>query len=81
MGAQASEVGACVARHAAHLKLTDSQAGSFPEMHALHALRYRAFAFYGHCGPGSTARPTKLEHFDSLEWADPLRAGVTAGGV
>ncbi|APT34585.1 hypothetical protein MCBMB27_05294 [Methylobacterium phyllosphaerae] len=62
-------------------KLTDSQAGSLPVMHALHALRYRAFALHGYCGPGSTARPLKPEHYDSLEWADPVGADATASGL
>lgn len=62
-------------------KLTDSQAGSLPDQHALHALRYRAFALHGYCGPGSTRRPTKPELYDSFEWADPVGAGATADGV
>ncbi len=62
-------------------KLTDSQAGTLPVMHALHALRYRAFALHGYCGPGSAARPRKPDHYDSLEWADPVGAGATANGV
>lgn len=62
-------------------KLTDSQAGLLPEMHALHALRYRAFALHGYCGPGSRARPAKPEHYDSLEWAAPVGVGATADGV
>lgn len=56
-------------------KLTDSQAGSLPVMHALHALRYRAFALHGYCGPGSTARPLKPEHYDSSN--GPTRWGPT----
>jgi hypothetical protein len=62
-------------------KLTDSQAGSLPEMHALHTLRYRGFVLHGYCGPGSRSRPTKPEHYDSLEWADPVGAGATASGL
>lgn len=59
-------------------KLTDSQAGSLPEQHALHILRYRAFVLHGYCGPGSMARPKKPEHYDGLQWADTLGAGTTA---
>ncbi|WP_449410401.1 hypothetical protein [Methylobacterium komagatae] len=62
-------------------KLTDSQAGSLPEIHALHALRHRAFALHGYCGPGSTVRPIKPDHYESLEWADPVGAGATAEEV
>ncbi|MGA4554914.1 hypothetical protein [Methylorubrum aminovorans] len=59
-------------------KLTDSQARSLPEVHALHVLRYRAFALHGYCGPGSAIRPPKPEHYDDLQWADTLGTGVTA---
>lgn len=59
-------------------KLTDSQAGSLPEVHALHVLRYRSFALHGYCGPGSMVRPPKPQNYDGLEWADPVGAGATA---
>lgn len=59
-------------------KLTDSQAGLLPGTHALHVLRYRAFSLHGYCGPGSMVRPSKPQHYDGLEWADPVGAGATA---
>ncbi len=48
-------------------KLTDSQAGSLPEMHALHALRYRG-SFLRYCGPAAGPDRPNREHYDSLEW-------------
>lgn len=62
-------------------KLTDSQARSLPEVHALHILRYRAFALHGYCGPGSTIRPPKPQNYDALTWADPAGAGASADQV
>lgn len=62
-------------------KLTDSQAASLPTRHSLNVLRYRAFVLFGYCGPGSTRRPTKPEHYDQLEWADTIGAGITAADL
>jgi hypothetical protein len=62
-------------------KLTDSQARSLPEVHALHVLRYRAFALHGYCGPGSTIRPPKPQNYDGLTWADQAGAGATGDQV
>lgn len=59
-------------------KLTDNQASLLPSRHALNVLRYRAFALYGYCGPRSSSRPNKPEHYGELEWAEPFGARTSA---
>nr|WP_246681637.1 hypothetical protein [Methylobacterium sp. L1A1] len=59
-------------------KLTDSQAATLPDTHALHVLRYRAYALYGYQGPGRSGPPAKPAGYDGLKWADPLGAGAEA---